>query len=222
MLLKRVIKGVAVDCGLRATFMPKPFADFSGNGMHIHMSLEDENGENLFRGQTELGSPLLRSAIGGILDTMPDMFAIYAPGRNSYRRFVADFYVPINRTWGYNNRSVTIRIPTGADASRRLEHRIAGADANPYLVLGALLASVHYGITHQVDPGKAADQVNVSNSIDESLPLEWSKAIDCLRASTFAQEYFTQEYIDLYCELKRAEVVQFNQHITDQEYRLYL
>jgi len=112
-LLKRAIKGVAADFAMQATFMPKPFIEYSGSGMHIHFSLEDDKGRNVFSGESELGSALLHNAIGGLLETMPDLFAIFAPGRNSYRRFVPDLYVPINKTWGYNNRSVAIRIPSG-------------------------------------------------------------------------------------------------------------
>ena len=116
-LLKRAIQGVAADFDMRATFMPKPLIEYSGSGMHIHLSLEDDQGQNVFCGESNLGNSLLRNAIGGLLETIPDVFAIFAPGRNSYRRFVPDLYVPVNKTWGYNNRSVTIRIPSGEDHS---------------------------------------------------------------------------------------------------------
>ena len=221
-LLKRAIKGVASDFGLRATFMPKPFIDYSGNGMHIHLSLEDDAGNNLFSAATPLGSALMKNAIGGLLDTIPDMFAIFAPGRNSYRRFVPDLYVPVNKTWGYNNRSVTVRIPSGDDAARRLEHRVAGADANPYLVLAALLAGVHHGITNAIDPGPASPAVNVSGQLDDSLPFEWGRALSLLEKSAFAETYFSREYVDVFCSLKRDELRQYNEHVSDQEYLLYL
>lgn len=221
-LLKRAIKGVALDFGMRATFMPKPFFDYSGNGMHIHLSLEDDDGRNLFRDKDQLGSALMRHAIGGLLNTIPDVFAIFAPGRNSYRRFVPDMYVPVNRTWGYNNRSVTIRIPSGEDSARRLEHRVAGADANPYLVLAAVLAGVHHGITNSIDPGEPSPLVNVSGEIDGDFPLEWSKAISVFQNSSFARSYFSDQYVDIFCSLKQAEFRRYEDHITDQEYLLYL
>ncbi len=221
-LLKRVIKGVAADFGMRATFMPKPFIEYSGSGMHIHLSLEDKQGNNAFIGESKLGNELMRHAIGGLLETIPDMFAIFAPGRNSYRRIVPDLYVPVNKTWGYNNRSVTIRIPSGDDHARRLEHRVAGADANPYLVLAALLAGVHYGITKSIDPGEASKAVNVSGYIDQSFPLEWGAALEKLRESAFAERYFSREYVDIYCALKGDELKQYNNHVSNQEYLLYL
>ncbi len=221
-LLKRAICGSASDFGMRATFMPKPFADYSGNGMHIHLSLEDDKGQNLFCGETELGSDLMHHAIGGLLETIPDMFAIFSPGRNSYRRFVPDMFVPVNKTWGYNNRSVTIRIPAGDERARRLEHRIAGADANPYLVLAAVLAGVHYGISKKIDPGKASLGVNMSGETDESIPLEWGQAISRLHESSFAESYFEREYIDTYCALRRDELKRFNDYVSAHEFRLYL
>ena len=221
-LLKRAICGSAADFGMRATFMPKPFADYSGNGMHIHLSLEDENGNNLFCGETELGSDLMHHAIGGLLETIPDMFAIFAPGRNSYRRFVPDMFVPVNKTWGYNNRSVTIRIPAGDKGARRLEHRIAGADANPYLVLAAVLAGVHYGISHKIDPGEASLGVNMSGEADESIPFEWGQAISRFQESSFAESYFEREYIDTYCALRRDELKRFDDYVSAHEFRLYL
>ncbi len=221
-LLKRAIQGVASDFGMRATFMPKPFIEYSGSGMHVHLSLENDQGQNVFCGESELGSQLLRNAIGGLLETIPDVFAIFAPGRNSYRRFVPDLYVPVNKTWGYNNRSVTVRIPSGEDGARRLEHRVAGADANPYLVLAALLAGVHYGISHSVDPGEASAAVNVSGQIDDSIPFEWESALNRMHASKFAETYLSREYVDVFCALKRDELRQYREHVSEQEYLLYL
>ncbi len=221
-LLKRVIKGVASDFGMQATFMPKPFPENSGSGMHIHLSLEDDKGHNVFIDPHELGSTLMRYAIGGLLVSIPDVFAVLAPGRNSYRRFVPDIFVPVNKTWGYNNRSVAVRIPAGDKNARRLEHRVAGADANPYLALAAVLAGVHHGITNSVDPGEPSPLVNVSGELDEDFPLEWSRAISVFQNSSFARSYFSDQYVDIFCSLKQAEYQQYEDHITDQEYLLYL
>ncbi len=221
-LLKRIIRGCATQFGMQASFMPKPFIDLSGSGMHIHVSLEDQANGNLFCSRTELGSDLLRHAIGGLLDTLTDMFAIFAPGRNSYRRFVPNLYVPVNRTWGYNNRSVAVRIPAGDARARRLEHRVAGADANPYLVLAAVLAGIHYGIIHTIEPGEASTDFNVSGVVDESIPFEWGRAIENLQDSEFAATYFSREYIDIYCALRRAERKRYGEYVSEQEYRLYL
>ena len=221
-LLRRIIKEVASTFDMRATFMAKPFLKFSGSGMHIHMSLTDQSGKNVFSGEDELGSPLMKMAIGGLLESVPDMFTIFSPGRNSFRRFVPDMFVPVNKTWGYNNRSVTIRIPAGPDDARRLEHRVAGADANPYLVLIALLGGVHHGITNEIDPGKADSYTNVSVNVDDSIPFDWGKSIAVFEKSDFAEEYFSREYVDLYCAVKRDEIEKYREHITDRDYQFYL
>ena len=221
-LLKKVISGIADSLDMKATFMAKPFSDLSGSGTHIHLSMQNEEGENIFQNESPSGSEIFQSAIGGLLETMPDFFALFAPSRNSFRRFVPDLYVPVNKTWGYNNRSVTVRVPSGPNEARRLEHRVAGADANPYLLLAAVLAGVHHGISNSVDPGPSSDFVNVSNQVDHSLPLEWSKAIEVFQHSELARRYFTSDYVDLYCAVKREELNSFERRITGWEYQLYL
>ncbi len=221
-LLRRVIKEIALSLDMVATFMPKPFHEFSGNGMHLHVSMENESGDNVFRGEDELGSTLMHKAIGGLLDSMADMIAVFAPGHNSFKRFVPDIYVPVTKTWGFNNRSVTIRIPAGDDDARRIEHRIAGADANPYLVLTAILGGMHHGITNSIDAGEASPFTNVGSKIDETLPFRWDKAIDAFEKSQFAQRYFTRDYVELYCAVKRDEMLKFDQYINDREYQFYL
>lgn len=221
-LLKKVIRGIAESLGMKATFMAKPFSDLSGSGTHIHLSMQNEQGVNIFQDESPLGSEILQFAIGGLLETMPDFFALFATTRNSFRRFVPDMYVPVNKTWGFNNRSVTVRIPSGPNEARRLEHRVAGADANPYLLLAAVLAGVHHGIANSVDPGPASNSVNVSNQIDLALPLKWGKAIEMFQRSELAKRYFTSDYVDLYCAVKREELIRFEQRITNWEYQLYL
>ncbi len=221
-LLRRVVKEIASRVGMKATFMPKPFVGYSGSGMHVHLSMKDKSGNNVFRGDDEYGSSLMKHAIGGLLDSMPDVFTIFAPGRNSFRRFVPDMFVPVNKTWGYNNRSVAIRIPGGPDHARRLEHRVAGAEANPYLVLTAILGGINHGLTNHIDPGEAKSFVNVSGKVDESLPLEWGRSITEFEQSEFAERYFSREYVDLYCAVKRDEVIKFREYITDRDYQFYL
>ncbi|MYD78863.1 MAG: glutamine synthetase, partial [Gammaproteobacteria bacterium] len=110
----------------------------------------------------------------------------------------------------------------GDERARRLEHRIAGADANPYLVLAAVLAGAHYGISQKIDPGEASLGVNMSGETDESIPLEWEQAISRLHESSFAEAYFEREYIDTYCALRRDELKRFNDYVSAHEFRLYL
>ena len=153
-LLKRLIKGIAVNHGFEATFMAKPYDAEAGNGMHVHMSLLDAHGRNVFAAADEnpLGTEMLRHAIGGLLRLMPESVALMAPNLNSFRRFQPGLYVPMAPTWGFDNRSVALRIPSGPNAARRIEHRVGGADANPYLLLATLLASVIHGIANRISP----------------------------------------------------------------------
>lgn len=220
-LLPRIIKGVAATHGLDATFMAKPYLKQSGSGMHIHASLYDDSGKNVFSNGQEVGSSSLHHAVGGLLATIPESMAIFAPNINSYRRFVPGTYVPVNRTWGVNNRSVAIRIPAGDDVNRRLEHRIAGADANPYLSLAALLAGIHYGLTNKIAP----PEISIGNACtepDPGLPTQWPAALDCLESGDILKEYFGETYCKLYVSAKRLEMKAFFSTPSPKEFEWYL
>ena len=134
--------------------MPKPFENEAGNGLHVHCSVLDENGVNIFDDGSEKGSPLLHSAIGGCLSSMADSVAVFTPSFNGYRRFQPGCHAPTYPSWGYENRTVAVRVPAGKQAARRLEHRVAGADANPYLLFAVLLSAMLDGIEQNLSPGK--------------------------------------------------------------------
>ena len=124
--------------------MAKPHHDWTGSGMHIHVSLVDSQGKNLFAGDPM--APMFRQAIGGLCQSMPDFMAIWAQSANAYRRYVPESYVPMAAHWGFNNRTVALRVPHGSGAATRIEHRVSGADANPFLVVAAILAGIRHGI----------------------------------------------------------------------------
>jgi len=220
-LLRHMVKGVARRQGIRATFMPKPFTDRSGSGMHVHMSLLDRDGRNVFDDGSVDGGELLKHAIGGMLATMGDAMAVFSPSINGYRRFGPRRYVPVTKSWGIDNRSVALRIPTGSSASRRFEHRVAGADANPYLVLAALLAGIHYGLVEKVDPGPAWSG-SACEEVDEDIPFDLLRALARLRGSRILKSYLGETYVDLYCATKEAEYASLLDHITPREYQWYL
>ncbi|MBL6933020.1 MAG: glutamine synthetase [Rhodospirillales bacterium] len=221
MLLPRVVKGVARSHGVDATFMAKPYSHQSGSGMHMHVSLLDEKGNNVFSGGDETGNEMLHHAIGGLLGTMADAMAFFAPNINSFRRFRLGTYVPVSRSWGANNRSVAVRIPAGEDANRRLEHRIAGADANPYLALTAVLAGMHHGISKKISP-PAATGIDATPDVDNSLPKKWHRALDVLAGSDVMAEYFGEEYRNIYVTCKRDEMESFMSEPSPREYEWYL
>ncbi len=221
MLLPRVVKGVARAHGVDATFMAKPYPDQSGSGMHMHVSLLDEKGNNVFSGGDETGNETLHHAVGGLMDTMADTVGLLAPNINSYRRFMPGTYVPISRSWGANNRSVAVRIPAGDDANRRLEHRIAGADANPYLALAAVLAGMHYGITKKISPPKPFTSDATVQS-DDTIPKQWHRALDVLAKSDVMADYLGEDYVRIYVACKRDEMTSFMSEPTPREYEWYL
>jgi glutamine synthetase len=221
MLFKRTVKSVAAANGLDASFMAKPFPELAGNGLHIHLSLVDDKQRNVFDGGEGVVSDTMRHAIGGLMNTMSEAMAVFAPTANSYRRFKAGAYAPMTPSWGVNNRTVAIRVPGGSGQSRRLEHRVAGADANVYLALAALLAGAHWGIVNKVDPGPALAG-NAYDKLHAALPRRWSEALDAMEKGKVLPGYFGERYVPLFVANRRGELAKFESHVSDLEYAWYL
>lgn len=220
-LLRRVVTGVARSLGYDATFMSKPFVDQSGSGMHIHMSLLDSDGENVFDAERNDSDSMLTRAVGGLQATMGEAMALFAPNLNVYRRFRPDEFTPVTTDWGDNNRSVAFRIPPSDAASRRIEHRVAGAEANPYLVIAAMLAGIHHGLSGALDAGEKHTG-NAGAEVDPGLPLTLWQAIPALRGAQILPEYFGAEYLQIYADVKQAEFDAFMDAIHEREYAWYL
>jgi glutamine synthetase len=219
--LKQIVREAARANGCDATFMPKPYLERVGSGLHIHLSLLDRDGRNIFSGGDEYGSEMLGHAIGGLQALMPESMAIFAPSQNSFRRFQPDMFAPVNRSWGFNNRSAGMRIPAGNAQARRIEHRAAGADANPYLALAAVLAGVHHGLVKKIDPGPPA-KGNVSRDPDPALPFTIDEALARLAKAEVLPAYFGEESLTLYRETKRIETERLRRFIPPTEYDWYL
>lgn len=220
-LLKQIVKAAARATGFEATFMAKPYPDRIGSGLHIHASILDEAGRNIFDDGSAQGSDRLRHAIGGLAALMPESMALFAPSINSYRRFQPDMFAPVNRKWGINNRSAGLRIPVSPGDARRVEHRAAGADANPYFALAAVLAGLHHGLMRKSDPGAPATG-NVSREPDMALPFTLDNALERLRESAFLPGYIGEETLSLYGETKRLEAERFRKIVSAAEYEWYL
>ncbi|MER0040418.1 glutamine synthetase family protein [Pseudomonas sp. MGal98] len=218
---KRLVKGVANKHGLQACFMAKPFGDRAGSGMHMHVSLADEQGNNLYASEDPQGTPLLRHSIGGMMATLLDSLAIFCPNANSFRRFQANSYAPLAKSWGVNNRTVSFRVPGGPAVSRHIEHRICGADANPYLAAAAILAGIHHGIREQIDPG-AAIVGNGYEQATEFLPTDWLTALRALEGSTWARQALGEEFLKVFLAIKKTEYRQFMGEVGEQDWRWYL
>ncbi len=223
-LFKRVVKGVALKHGFVATFMAKPYAQESGSGLHVHMSIIDEAGHNVFADPSPLGTPLLRHAIGGLQQHMADCMLLFGPHANSYRRLRPGCYAPINTAWGVNNRTVSLRIPSSGPAARRLEHRVAGADANPYLVMAGILAAVHAGLVGKLDPGAPSEGDAGKSETGESgnLPSSWQESIAAFADSAFVRQYFPAGFIETYLATKQAELLEFYGEVSPLDYDWYL
>ena len=220
-MLKRLIKATAEKHGMAATFMAKPYAQWTGSGMHIHVSLGDEQGNNLFAAEDPMQNELLLHSIGGLKAAMAESMLIFAPNANSYRRFRRNSYAPVSASWGINNRTVSIRIPAGAANACHIEHRPSGADANPYLVMAAILAGMHYGITEKADPGNPV----VGNGYEKRakyIPGNWFDAIDAFWRASILKEYFGKPFVDTYCTIKEVEADRFYAEPTLRDFEWYL
>jgi len=220
-LMKRLIKGVAAKHGLVASFMAKPFEDEAGNGMHVHCSVLDDDDNNIFDDGGPLGTDTLRHAIGGCMQFMAESMAIFAPNYNSYRRFQPGAHAPTSPCWGYENRTVSVRVPAGKPAARRLEQRVAGADTNPYLVFATLLSSVLDGIDQKLDPGEPIEGDGYEQA-GEILPIYLSDAIELFESSKFITRNLGPELQRIYSLSKWQENAEFRRKITDLEYQSYL
>ena len=220
-LLRYLIQRVAASQGMRATFLSKPFPALTGNGMHLHLSLIDDSGRNCFDDGSDLGSEKLRHAIGGLAATMAESMAFFAPNINAFRRFGPNLFVPVTKSWGLNNRSLAFRIPTGPSAARRVEHRVAGADANPYLVLAAVLAGIDLGLSRGLDPGPAWTG-NATAEPDPDIPLALPEALQRLETAPLLSEVIDPRYLQVYAEAKRLEYRRFMSEISAREYSWYL
>jgi glutamine synthetase len=222
-LFKRALKSVAQKHGLAASFMAKPFADSSGCGLHIHVSVLDDDGNNVFAAASadRAFSDTLRHAIGGLVQAMRESMPIFAPNANSYRRFRPNCYAPLAPNWGPNHRNLSLRIPLSAPADTRVEHRVAGADANPYLVVAAVLASIHHGIVNQSDPGP---MVQTSEVIEEriALPIRWESALAEFEAGQILPTYLGETYHSVFAKCRREESERFHAEISDRDYEWYL
>jgi len=225
-LLKRIIKAAARKHGFIACFMAKPFEEDAGCGLHIHMSIIDKNGKNYFsEGKDKMAVPpfsaRLRHAVGGLLQLMPEATLIGAPNANSYRRLRPDMFAPVEPNWGVNHRVVSIRIPESDANNLRLEHRTSGADANPYLVMAALVAGVHYGMKNKLDPGKMVEQgAHIVPKL--KIPNRWEAAIDKFARSKVLPEYLGKDYCKYYAMNRRKEAEKFHNVISQLDFDWYL
>jgi len=222
-MFKRLVRGIARKHGYAASFMAKPYADKSGNGFHVHFSLLNEAGENVFNDGGEEGTDVLKHAVAGLMHTMADSMLAFAPHMNSYRRFMVGAHAPTCASWGYENRTVAIRIPESPPIARRIEHRVAGADANPYLVLATILAGALYGIENKLmPPAPITGDAYAEENQDLVLPNKWDDATEIFSGSEVLRHYLGDEFVRVFTAAKRQEQRKLHAQISDIEYQSYL
>ena len=203
-LFKIAAKGVAQRHGFIASFMAKPYPDSAGSGMHSHFSVLDATGKNIFDDGSATGSETLRHALAGCLSAMADSSLIFAPFDNSFERLVPGAHAPTSLCWAYDNRTTALRIPAGPPNARRIEHRVAGADANPYLMLAAILGAALNGIEDQIPPPPAT----IGNAYDRTAPQiaqTLEQAITDFERSNHIKRLFPAMMIDNFTRTKHQE-----------------
>lgn len=218
-LLRRLVQGVARKHQLKASFMAKPFVEWPGNGMHVHVSMEDKNG-NIFA-DPDSGSERIGHAIAGLLDTMPEALLLFTSTFNGFRRMQPGSYAPTSICWGYDNRSVALRVPASSPEAARIEHRIAGADANPYFVLVGVLAGMLEGLLAKKTPPPPV-LGNAYEARHKKLTPWMDEAIDAFAASERMKEAVGSEMHKVLTEIKREELNEFGREISSLERQTYL
>ena len=224
MRLKRIVRAQARAHGVTACFMAKPDEKYAGSGMHFHVSMMDAQGTNVFVEDREGDwNDTILHALGGLRATMGESMLVFAPHANSWRRFANQSYAPVSPTWGVNNRSVALRIPAGDIKARRIEHRPAGVDANPYLIAATVLAGIRHGLKNKIDPGPETTG-NGYEDTDETLiiPDDWRSAIAMAKSSRFLQDALGEDMHRTFTAIKAAEYARVMRTVSEVDYDLYL
>ncbi|MFN3172408.1 MAG: glutamine synthetase family protein [Hyphomicrobiales bacterium] len=224
-MLKRLITQIARKQGTDVTFMAKPFADHPGNGLHVHVSLahvsvSDEQGP-IFA-DPEVGTRKLYHAVQGLLTTMEEAQLGFVHTYNGFRRMQVGSYAPASLSWGENNRSVAIRLPEAEPPARRLEHRLAGADANPYIVTALVLAGMLKGMDDAADPPSPVEGNAYTDQSLTHLSPFMDDAIERFATSAFVTDTLGVEFCRIFAAVKRAEYTTFAGHITSLEHQIFL
>ncbi len=218
--LKRIAEQAARRHGLKSTCMAKPYSEHAGSGLHVHASVIDGQGRNIL--DAKGGEPkLLKSVTAALLDSMRAAQLIFAPLANSYRRFQPGSFAPVDLTWGSGHRGTAIRIPDKDGPAARIEHRVAGADANPYLLLAAILGGMLNGLDRELDPGEETTP-SYTPANTTRLTHDFLSAVETFRTSPFIADIFGARYQALYGDTKRKEALAHLSTVSDFDYRTYL
>jgi len=212
---KRIVKEVAIQHEMHATFMARPITGEAGSALHIHQSVMDESDNNIFTKEDGSVSEAFLHYIGGLQKYIPDSLLIFAPYANSYRRFLSYWSSPVNLEWAVDNRSVGLRVPDSDPKNRRVENRLGGSDVNPYLALAATLACGYLGMTEKLKPRDAIEGSAYDLPFD--LHRHMYASIDAFSSSEAMRSMLGDAFVDMYTGIKQKEHEQFQEIITPWE-----
>ncbi|MDX2314556.1 MAG: glutamine synthetase [Gammaproteobacteria bacterium] len=224
-LFKSFTKIFAQRRDMMATFMAKWSPDWPGLGGHIHLSLQDSAGKGVFHDGSKPGnmSDTMRHFVAGQQKLMGELLAMISPTVNSYTRLIPGFWAPTDASWGIDNRTCALRVITGSENSQRVEFRVGAADANPYIILSAALASGLWGIENKAEPEAPVE----GNAYDKTFPKRLAlprtlwEAAQRFKGSKMARDWFGDAFVDHYAGSREWEEREFRKHITDWEMQRY-
>ncbi|RCW77991.1 glutamate--putrescine ligase [Paracoccus lutimaris] len=220
-LFKLLVKGLARQYGFAGSFMAKPYDAWSGSGMHMHFSILDLQGNNIFDNGDEEGSDRLRHAVAGCLEAMPGSTLLFAPHENSYDRLVPNAHAPTGIGWAYENRTSAIRIPSSGPKARRIEHRVAGGDVNPYLTVAAVLGAALNGLEDRAEPPPPISGNAYEQGLAQ-LPATWGEAIEAFATCPQIKRIFSTHLIENFVMTKRQELHYMAELSDEETVELYL
>jgi len=214
-LFKRTVREAAIAHEMHATFLAQPITDEAGSSLHVHQSVVDKDGNNIFANDDGSDSELFRSYIGGLQKYMREALLIFAPYSNSYRRFLNYSASPVNLAWAVDNRTVGLRVPDSDPDARRVENRLAGSDVNPYLAIAATLACGYLGMIEGASPDEPIE--GSAYDLPFSLHRFLYEAIDAFEASEAMKKTLGEQFVKIYSSIKKDEFREFQEIVTPWE-----
>ncbi|OBQ87118.1 MULTISPECIES: glutamine synthetase family protein [unclassified Mesorhizobium] len=215
LLFKRMARQAAQASGMHATFMAKPIATQAGSSMHLHMSIVDERGEPLFAGKDGEDTEMFAHFIGGLQKYVPEIMPLFAPNVNSYRRIRPGHSAPANIEWSHDNRSCGLRVPMGGRAARRVENRLPGADANPYLAMAGSLIAGYLGVEEKL--ARSPEAFGNAYRSQSTLPKTMEEALDRFAACEPVRVLLGEDFFQTYLRVKSVELDLFQTVVTSWE-----
>lgn len=214
-LFKRTVREAAIKHEMHATFLARPMSNEAGSALHVHQSIVDSDGRNIFSDDKGEPSRHFYAYLGGLQQYIPDAMLIFAPYPNSYRRFLSYWASPVNLEWAMDNRTVGLRVPESDPQSRRVENRLAGSDVNPYLALAATLACGYLGMMEGLKPREPVE--GSAYDLPYALHRGLYAAIEAFETSDAMRKTLGRSFVALYSALKHDECLEFEQIVTPWE-----